>query len=531
MLRNRLDKHGRLEWLLRVFLFACLCLPAAGYAIELMSVSNSGAAGNGWSGSPHISSDGRYVAFRSNSTNLLPNPNGSQIYIRDRITGITSKASAALDGSWANSGVDVCGISGDGRYVAFSSSATNLVSGANSWTQIYLKDLQTGLVERVSVGTDGTQGNGAASDCAISLDGLHVAFISSASNLVPRQTLVDPEVFVRDRQYGTTEIVSLAWNETYAKSVTDGGLAISSAGNRVVFQAYENISGENYLPSATYMLFLRDRSNRVTARVDRTTTTGSSSSPSISSDGTYIAFDSDTASGFREVYVMDTATGNVTKMSVASDGSQANGSSYNPSISGDGRYVVFGSKARNLVAHDPGVADDLYVRDRLRNVTMKVVAGTAYGYVAEAYYPKISANGRYIVFTSMDNYLTGNSGPSQVYLVENPFLAAPAPAPSLAPTPNPTTQPGVPPVISARIVANKFLTCRLTGNGSALVSARILVDKQLNDGSPYRLWKSKLSNSRGEASFSLAPAKRGYYVQCRFDTAVSNLMWVRGRRK
>ncbi len=178
-------------------------------AIELISVANDGTKGNAYSWDPSISGDGRFVAFRSISTNLIPadanrtgaNLNGWDIFVRDRVAGTTERISVASDGTEAINGISQEPIiTPDGRYVTFESTATNLVPGGTGQRHIYVHDRLSGTTELLSIATDGTPGNGLSGyDKDISADARYVGFRSLASNLVPGDTNGTEDIILRDR--------------------------------------------------------------------------------------------------------------------------------------------------------------------------------------------------------------------------------------------------------------------------------------------------------------------------------------------
>src|SRR5205085_12425541 len=180
---------------------------------ERVSISSAGVEGNEASSIPTMSADGRFVAFQSDATNLVAGDTNGQtdVFVRDRQMGITRRVSVDSSGNEANGfGSQGAAISGDGRFVAFNSSATNLVvDDTNGQYDLFVHDLQTGATERVSVDSTGAQANDTSSEPALSADGRFVAFSSYASNLISADTNGAPDIFVRDRQAGTTERVSL----------------------------------------------------------------------------------------------------------------------------------------------------------------------------------------------------------------------------------------------------------------------------------------------------------------------------------
>ncbi|HAL29388.1 MAG TPA: hypothetical protein DCP20_01540, partial [Coriobacteriia bacterium] len=182
---------------------------------ERVSVASDGAEANGWSpsGIPSISADGRYVAFGSDATNLVADDTNGEIdiFVHDRVTGITERVSVASDGSQGNGALLRPAISGDGRCVAFLSLATNLVPGdTNGLSDVLVHDRVTGVTERVSVASDGSQGNGRCLWVSISEDGRYVAFASDSTNLVMDDTNGADDIFVHDRVTGITERASVA---------------------------------------------------------------------------------------------------------------------------------------------------------------------------------------------------------------------------------------------------------------------------------------------------------------------------------
>ena len=188
-------------------------------SIERVSVADDGTQGNDVSSVLSISADGRYVAFTSNASNLVPgDTNGfGDIFVYDRQTDTIERVSVASDGTQGNDRSVAPSISADGRYVAFVSYASNLVPGdTNGASDIFVYDRQTDTIERVSLAADGTEGDRASDSPSISADGRYVAFVSYASNLVSGDTNGETDVFVYDRQTDTIERVSVASDGTQA---------------------------------------------------------------------------------------------------------------------------------------------------------------------------------------------------------------------------------------------------------------------------------------------------------------------------
>jgi archaellum component FlaF (FlaF/FlaG flagellin family) len=265
---------------------------------EVVSVDSAGNHGGAHSFYPAISGDGRFVAFESYASNLVPSDtNGVRdVFVHDRQTGVTERVSVDSAGNQGNSPSYWSAIGSDGRYVAFTSAASNLVPGdTNGKSDVFVHDRQTGITERVSVNSSGNQGNDGNYECAISGDGRYVAFTSVASNLVPGDTNGEMDVFVHDRQTGVTERVSVdsADNQDNGRSWQS---AISADGRHVAFasEATNLVTGDT---NGVTDIFLHDRQTGVTERVSVDSAgnegNGGSFEAAISGDGRYVAFESE----------------------------------------------------------------------------------------------------------------------------------------------------------------------------------------------------------------------------------------------
>jgi VCBS repeat-containing protein/predicted outer membrane repeat protein len=380
--------------------------------IERVNVASDGLQANQESRNPSISADGRYVAFESDANNLVPGqPNNySSIFVCDRWTGEIERVSVALDGSPANLYSRYPSISADGRYVAFESRATNLVledtwgggdiyvydrqtdttkrlsNGGSpnppaisadgryvtfeSSSNIFVYDRQTDATERVTTTSNGTQVNGYSSSPSISANGRYVAFLSRASNLVPGDTNGVADVFVYDQQTGTIERVSITSDGSQANGASTRA-SISADGRYVTIQS----SASNLVPGDTNGVadvFVYDRQTdtieRVSIASDGSQANGASGGSSISADGRYVTLLSSASNlvpgdtnGYYDTFVYDRQTDTIERVSLASDGSQANGASASASISADGCYVAISSSASNLVPGDTNGYQDIFV--------------------------------------------------------------------------------------------------------------------------------------------------------------------------
>ncbi|MDH4063431.1 MAG: hypothetical protein OEW19_03460, partial [Acidobacteriota bacterium] len=239
-----------------------------------VSVGSGSAEGDGDSEEPTISADGRWVAFSSWASNLVVGDTNLRrdVFVHDQQTGTTTRVSVGTGGAQGNGDGQFPSISADGRWVAFESRASNLVPGDTnlSW-DVLVHDRETGTTTRVSVGSGGAEGNGDSSYASISGDGRWVAFRSYASNLVPRDTnrginpISGADVFLHDRESGTTTRVSVASDGTQANgSSTDS--AVSADGRRVAFFSVANNLVANDTNSRTDV-FVHDRQTGTTRRV------------------------------------------------------------------------------------------------------------------------------------------------------------------------------------------------------------------------------------------------------------------------
>ncbi len=398
--------------------------PTAAVAGEItrVSVDSAGVEANlGSLGRPSISSDGRFVAFASDASNLVEaDTNGTtDVFVRDRETGATSRVSVGSNGVEGNALSYEPSISDDGRFVAYSSDASNLVgSDANGARDVFVHDRLAGTTTRVSLAGGGAEANGGSLGSAISGDGRYVAFFSVASNLVTGDTNGTFDVFVHDRQTGTTTRVSVSSAGDQGNSGSFSP-SISGDGRFVAFDSLASnlVSGDT---NARWDCFIHDRQAGTTWRVSVDSGggqgDGASNEPSISGDGWYVAFTSVAsnlvgadANGKGDVFVHDRQTGTTTRVSVDRNGVEANEVSGQPSISDDGRFIAFEAYASNLVPGDVNGNTDVFLRDQLAGTTVRVSAvvpgDQANGPSA---YPAISGDGRYVAFASTASNLVAD---------------------------------------------------------------------------------------------------------------------------
>ncbi len=361
---------------------------------ETATVPYAGGAPDGASSFPRITPDGRNVAFTSEASNLAPGDTNDlpDAFIRDRLLGVTERISVGPGGEQANGGSAADGISVDGRYVAFSSVATNLVpGGTNGEAQVYVRDRLTGTNELVSVGPGGVQADRDAAASAISPDGRYVAFYSTATNLVPGGVDGMPYVYLHDRQTRVTERVSVGPDgrafdcQTVRTPVVGVGpyplissqISVSEGGRYVAFQfcGGHQVSGEAPGLLSGTQVYVRDRLAGATELAglssDGTQATYCNT-PTISADGRYVSLycdglpnppPYDRPGGWS--YVRDRLLGTTELASVPAEpieGLPSGLSAIYPAMSPTGRYVAFKS-GDGFTAQETGLGN-IYLRDR-----------------------------------------------------------------------------------------------------------------------------------------------------------------------
>ncbi len=389
-----------------------------GGSTYIVSVNSNGAQAKRDSVQPAISAQGRYVAFVSGSNNLVPRDTNrtKDVFVRDRTDRVTRRVSVSSNDAQANGPSIQPSISADGRYVAFTSAARNLAgSDTNSAYDVFVRDRVAHLTRRVSLRSDGGQANRDSSQPAISADGRYVTFISYASNLVSGDTNGQRDVFVRDRETHATRRVSVSSNGTQANASSIQP-AISANGRYVAFLS----SASNLVPGDTNDstdAFVRDRVTHVTRRVSISSNGAQgvdagfhplATGLDISGSGRYVAFDSYASNlvpgdtnGDIDVFVRDRKANLTRRVSISSNGEQGFSGSSDPTISADGRRVAFSSGTSNLVAGDTNDTIDAFVRNRVTDVT-RIVSVSSSGHLSNSrsFESRISADGRHVTFFS-----------------------------------------------------------------------------------------------------------------------------------
>lgn len=398
-------------------------LAAGSPATERVSVSSAGTEADSFSETSVLSTDGNIVAFDSNADNLVPLDTNHQVdvFVRNRAGHATTRVSLSSTGAQANGQSSEPAVSGDGHLVAFTSSATNLVPhDTNNSGDIFVRDLRTKKTTRISVSSSGRQANEGSDLPTMSRDGRYVAFASGASNLVRGDTNALVDVFVRDLKKGTTTRASVS---SSGAEGDDLSLFPSISGNgRMV--AWES-RAQTFVPrdgNGRSDVFVRDLMTHVTRRVSVSSSgaegNGDSFTPSLSFDGHIVAFQSGSTNFARpgpvaaqNIFVRDTRAKTTRLVSATPAGVPGDGESFfvDPSISGDGRFIVFSSFAKDLVAGDTNGAIDDFVRDTVKRTTQRIsVSSTGVQGDANSLDAAISGDGRWAAFWSTAKTLVPN---------------------------------------------------------------------------------------------------------------------------
>jgi Tol biopolymer transport system component len=413
------------------FGLAVLTVTTNAGAAELVSVRNPApfpTAASGNSTAPRISGDGRFVLFSSSANDLVRGDNGYlglDVFLRDRASNATTLISVNLNGTGGgNDHSRYAGISTNGRYVLFESTASDLVAGdTNGTTDVFVRDVWWQTTRLVSVATNGLAGNGVSSEAVMTPDGRYVAFISSASNLVPGDNS-QPDVFVRDMMAGTTRVASVGAN---GGGITMGTPVITPDGRYVAFVSTKHLVAA--VPTTVNEVYLRDMVSGTTTWVSTNawmfatnllnlnSANAASYHPAISDDGRVIAFKTGWMNGLVSppspgvaatlVFVYDTVA--QTNTLIATNGFPPwvqNDDVYGPEMTPDGRFIAFGQE--EIINGITNASVQLWDATTGTNA---LVSANLDGQVSSnslSYAPAVTPDGRFVTFLSNATNLVGN---------------------------------------------------------------------------------------------------------------------------
>ncbi|MBK7875270.1 MAG: PD40 domain-containing protein [Planctomycetes bacterium] len=417
-------------------LLTLLLPPAAAQSIERASLTNSGAEADAPSTRGRLSSDGQFITFESAATNLAAGDSNASadVFVRDRANGLTRLVSADAFGSIGTQESSNPRISADGRYVALESWSDNWdPNDTNGWLDVYVKDLLSGTLDRVSVDSAGQEGFRASRNASISADGRFVAFDSRANLAAGDVNFNTDDVYLRDRVLGTTVLVSVD-----SSGAQGGGPSrypsVSGDGRFVAFESNAGLDARdvNGIPD----VYVRDVVLGATLLVSFHPLQGlgddASFGPAISADGRFVVFESDATNLgsapdtnlVRDVFLWDAVGGVTERVSVGPGALQADAPSLRATISGDGRWIGYESYATNLVAGDLNGATDVFLYDRVDTVTLRAsVDDAALEANDGSTYAELSGDGSVIAFTSLATDLVA----ADTNLGEDVFVRAGAP--------------------------------------------------------------------------------------------------------
>ena len=401
-------------------------LPGCAF-ISRATETETGTQADSYSGFASLSDNGRWVAFRSFATNLVPgDTNGVyDVFVRDNQTKRVVRVSIATDGTQGNGTSEWPSISNDGSRVAFASVASNLIAGdTNGVRDIFIHDRDTDddgvfdehenvFTERLSGTLGGGLANAPSDRPAIFGDGNGVVYESAAA-LVPEDTNADLDVYMT--LFGgfipITRLVSDPVHVSNPANGTSFSVSVNLDGSVIAFTTLATNMFTGDTNGASDVVVARGASLGLPITLERVTGAlqgdSSSSDPSVSDDGGFVAFDSwatnlvpgDTG-GLVDVFVADLDTHAITVESRRPDGTSANSYSVNASISADGSRVSFSSLASDLVPGDTNAQDDIFVRDRTSGVT-QIASTTFFLDPANGFSGRsaLSDDGRYVAFDS-----------------------------------------------------------------------------------------------------------------------------------
>lgn len=404
---------------------------------------SEGSFANGRTTSLHFSAGGRYVAFASEATNWVSDDPGGQmqdVFWMDRLSGEVRLISRGMSGEAGNGSSLRPHITPDGRYVAFSSEASNLVpDDSNAVYDAFLYDATAKALTLVSRAANGSAANGPSYSAGISDDGNHIAITSDASNLVAGDTNRTKDAFVFSRTTGSTTRVSLGPNGEESRKWS-GIASLSGNGRYAIFWSDD----KNFAPGDTndfHDLFRRDLLLGTTTLVSWNASgvisdEGSSAEGDVSADGRYVAFASsatnlapgEATSHLDDVFVKDMLTGDIRCVSRTPAGLEPDAQSVSPQISGDGRYTVFQSLATNLdtVGGPTQSVWCVYIHDASSGVIRRIDR-TNFGVPGNksSWVPSISPDGRWVGFESdANNLVPGLAGQGLQYFIVDRFAHA-----------------------------------------------------------------------------------------------------------
>jgi Tol biopolymer transport system component len=345
--------------------------------VELLSVDDQGVEANADCKNPRMSDDGTYVVFESAATNLVASDTNNKVdcFLRDRTSGHTEMVSVATSGVQGDADSTLPIVSGDGRYVFFTTGASNFSSvDDNNQADVYLRDRVAGTTTLVSVAVDGTAPNGYSVSDDLTPDGRYAVFECNAHDVVPNDPLTTHlKVLVADLASSTIEVASIASDGSWIQADCTGARIVSD-GHLVTFETADLYVVPNDTNNATDV-FVRDRTAGTTERVslgpNGEEAQGFCSHGSMSDDGRFVVFETSAENWdptdrnvAGDVYLRDLELGSTRRLSLSTDGQGSKWGCWNQALSRDGHVVVFEAGGDELDPNDHNGHTDVYVHER-----------------------------------------------------------------------------------------------------------------------------------------------------------------------
>ncbi len=408
-------------WISSLFLVSSLMVTVCfGANTALISANSTNENGNKESGFSSISANGRFITFSSYATNLVAKDtkNNRQIYLRDLLTGSIKLVSVNSSGQAGNADSWNAVVSANGKFVAFTSNATNLIGGdTNKVPDIFVSDVENKEITRISVSSLGQQSNLDSDSSSISADGQYVAFDSWASNLVSNDTNNQRDIFVHNRENKTTVRVSVDSSGQQVAGYSEEP-SINADGRYVAFMS----KGETLISEDTNGrpdIFVYDLQlgtiKRVSLDSNGLEANNWSRAAAINADGKLIAFTSkakmtsDDSNGTWDAFVHDISIGKTSRVSVNTLGLGADSYTTEVAISADGSTIAFSSPSTNLIDNDLNNLSDIFVHTLANKKTSRISvnnSGLEGNGVSES--PALSADGNMVTYTSLATNLIAN---------------------------------------------------------------------------------------------------------------------------
>ena len=413
-----------------LFALTIMLAPAAAQNTTRVTWDHQGGEPDHHSYFSDIAVGARFLVFHSSATDHVPGDTNGKIdvFVRDRAAGRTTRVSVSSSGTEGNGDCRLAKISGDGRYVVFESESSNLVAGdTNGVSDVFLHDRHTGLTTRINLGPGAVQADASSGGPVINADGNWVVYSSNATNLVPGDVNGKHDLFRYELATGLTDLISRT--PTEQANGTSTGPSLSFDGRVVAFHS----SATNLVAGDTNGyddMFVLELASGAISRVS-VSTSGAQGNQHvvlgrISGDGMHVAFMSHATNlsgpdtnGESDVFVHDRLTAETVRVSVSSAGVPGNYRSLYPSISFDGRLVTFESYSNNLVYGDINVVPDMFLHDRMTHQT-SLISRASSGAIGNEWSRdgSFSADARFVAFTSSaDNLVSGDTnGVSDIFV-------------------------------------------------------------------------------------------------------------------